>query len=106
MHPKILRYLSQDIAISGARTDTITLENGGYLIIQTHPFGTKAVYFATCFREYAGTVVPLIADSQSTFSMDNSCNLTISFIKTGTGDESNYRWWNIVKMCGAGELGV
>lgn len=105
MHPKILRYFSQNIAISGAQTDTITLENGGYLIIQTHPTGTKAVYFATCFRGYAGTVVPLIADSQSTFSMDNSCNLTVSFKRTGAGD-SNFRWWNIVKMCGIGELGV
>lgn len=104
--PKELKHVSQNIAISGAQTDTIALESGGYLIFQTHPIGQKAVYFVACANGYAGTVIPIIADIQSTFSMDTSCNLTVSFTKTGVSGESNFRWWHIVKMCGAGELGV
>lgn len=104
--PKGLKHISQNIATSGSQTNTATLEEGGYLIFQTHPTGQKAVYFVTCMNGYAGTVIPIIADSQSTFSMDASCNLTVSFTKTGVSGESNFRWWHIVKMCGLGSLGV
>ena len=104
--PKGLKHISQNIATSASQTNTDTLEEGGYLIFQTHPTGQKAVYFVACANGYTGTVIPIIADSQSTFSMDASCNLTISFTKTGVGGETNFRWWHIVKMCGLGNLGV
>ena len=104
--PKGLKHISQNIATSASQTNTVTLEEGGYLIFQTHPTGQKAVYFVTCMNGYAGKVIPIIADTQSTFSMDASCNLTVSFTKTGVSGESNFRWWHIVKMCGLGSLGV
>ena len=104
--PKGLKHISQNIAISGAQTNTVTLEEGGYLIFQTHPTGQKAVYFVTCMNGYTGKVIPIIADNQSAFSMDASCKLTVSFANTGVGDETNFRWWHIVKMCGLGGLGV
>ena len=104
--PKGLKLISQNIATSASQTNTVTLEEGGYLIFQTHPTGQKAVYFVACMNGYASTVIPIIADSQSTFSMDASCNLTVSFTKTGVSGESNFRWWHIVKMCGLENLGV
>ena len=104
--PKGLKHISQNIAISGIQTNTVTLEDGGYLVFQTHPTGTKALYFVACAKGHTGKVTAIIDDTQSTWSMDTSCNLTVSFKKTGSDNETNFRWWHIVKMCGLGELGV
>ena len=104
--PKGLKHISQNIAISGVQTNTVTLEEGGYLIFQTHPTGQKAVYFVACMNGYTGKIIPIANDTQSTWSIDNACNLSVTLKNTGAENETNFRWWHIVKMCGLENLGV
>lgn len=104
--PKGLKSISQNISTSGVQTNTVTLEQGGYLIFQTHPIAPNSLYFVTCMNGYTGEITPIIDDTQSTLSIDNACNLSITLKNTGAGDETNFRWWHIVKMCGLVELGV
>ena len=92
--------ISHNIAITGEQTSTVTLEDGAYIIIQTHPTATASLYLATCMNGYVGKVIAIIEDVNCTISINASDVLSIT-TKSGGG---NFRWWHIIKLSGLNYL--